>query len=147
MAARLPFDCSCCREAKISSASTFADGFSGLNTTSCVNVANPMNSTRTTYLPRVMPDNANFPSEFVATEYFFPVRVFTAVTLTPGSGVFPLRAEPLISYVGATAGVVRDAGAGAGGVGSWAWTLDPRTITTKCSMKMPRAIDFKSQSP
>jgi len=56
-----------------------------------------MNSTRTTYLPRDMPDNPNLPSELVAVEYFFPVKVLAAVTLTPGSGVLPLLAEPLIS--------------------------------------------------
>jgi galactitol-specific phosphotransferase system IIC component len=44
-----------------------------------------------------MPDNPNFPSEFVATAYFFPVSVLVAVTVTPGNGVLPLRAEPLIS--------------------------------------------------
>jgi hypothetical protein len=44
-----------------------------------------------------MPDNPNFPSEFVAAAYFFPVKVLAAVTVTPGSGVLPLRAEPLIS--------------------------------------------------
>jgi len=55
-----------------------------------------MNSTRTTYLPRVMPDNPNLPSEFVAAAYFFPVSVLAAVTVTPGSEVLPLRTEPLI---------------------------------------------------
>jgi galactitol-specific phosphotransferase system IIC component len=44
-----------------------------------------------------MPDNPNFPSEFVAAAYFFPVSVLVAVTVTPGNGVLPLRAEPLIS--------------------------------------------------
>jgi galactitol-specific phosphotransferase system IIC component len=44
-----------------------------------------------------MPDNPNFPSEFVAAVYFFPVNVLAAVTVTPGNGVLPLRAEPLIS--------------------------------------------------
>jgi len=32
----------------------------------------------------------------VATENFFPVRVFAAVTVTPGSGVLPERTVPLI---------------------------------------------------
>ena len=108
-----------------------------------------MNSARTTYLPRVMPDNTNLPSEFVAAEYFFPVNVFAAVTVTPGSGVFPLFAEPLISYAGAPAEVLVDCGVGAvsGGTGSCARTLDARRITVKCSMKTPRPIDFKSWSP
>ena len=44
-----------------------------------------------------MPDNPNLPSELVAAAYFFPVNVLAAVTVTPGSGVLPLRAEPLIS--------------------------------------------------
>src|SRR5437660_3981337 len=109
-----------------------------------------MNSTRTTYLPRVMPDNANLPSEFVATEYFFPVRVFAAVTVTPGRGVFPLFAEPLISYAGATAGVAAESGAAvwavSGGAGSCARTLDTKRSASKWTMKMPRAIDFKFQS-
>jgi hypothetical protein len=33
----------------------------------------------------------------VATENFFPVSVFAAVTVTPGSGVLPERTVPLIS--------------------------------------------------
>lgn len=37
------------------------------------------------------------PFEDVATENFFPVSVFAAVTVTPGSGVFPDRTVPLIS--------------------------------------------------
>jgi hypothetical protein len=44
-----------------------------------------------------MPDNANFPSELVAAAYFFTVNVLATVTVTPGSGVLPLRAEPVIS--------------------------------------------------
>jgi hypothetical protein len=87
-----------------------------------------MNSTRTTYLPRVIPDNPNLPSEFVAAEYFFPVNVFAAVTLTPGSGVLPLRAEPLISYTTVTAGVVAAGGVGEGGAASCASELDARRI-------------------
>ncbi len=85
-----------------------------------------MKSPRTTYLPRVMPDSANFPSEFVAVEYFFPVNVLAAVTLTPGRGVLPLRAEPLISYTGAAAGVVAAGGVGEGGVVSCASKPDAR---------------------
>src|SRR5258708_20208406 len=109
-------ECSCRPEAQINSASTFADGFSGFSTTSRVKIAKPMNSTRTTYLPRVMPDNPNLPSEFVAAAYFLPVSVLAAVTDTPGSGVLPLRTEPLISYVGAAAGAASDCGV-AGGQG------------------------------
>ncbi len=37
------------------------------------------------------------PFDAVATENFLPVRVFAAVTVTPGSGVFPERTVPLIS--------------------------------------------------
>jgi hypothetical protein len=44
-----------------------------------------------------MPEKSNLPSEFVAAAYFFPVSVFAAVIVTPGSAVFPLRAEPFIS--------------------------------------------------
>ena len=91
-----------------------------------------------------MPDNANLPSEFVAAEYFFPVSVFAAVTVTPGRGVLPLRVEPLISYAGTTVGVVADACAFPGGAGSCARTLDAKRTATKWSMKMPRAFDFKS---
>jgi hypothetical protein len=67
-----------------------------------------------------MPDNPNLPSEFVAAAYFSPVNVLAAVTVTPGSGVLPLRAEPLISYAGAAAGVASDCtgGDGAGGGGT-----------------------------
>src|SRR5690349_15022450 len=70
-----------------------------------------MNSMRTTYLPRANPERVNLPSEFVAATYFFPVSVFAAVTVTPGNGALPLRAEPVISKV---------TGAGAGGIaGTW----------------------------
>src|SRR6266850_1157477 len=149
IAALLLFDRPCWREARISSAPTFADGFSGFSTTSWVKAANPMNSTRTTYLPRVMPDNPNLPSEFVAAAYFFPVSVLAAVTVTPGSEVLPLRVEPVISYVGAAAGVVADCvvRAGEDGVASCASNLDAKRITAKWRMRMPRAIDFKSWSP
>jgi hypothetical protein len=94
-----------------------------------------------------MPDNPNFPSEFVAVAYFFPVNVLAAVTVTPGSGVFPLRVEPLISYAGAAAGVVVDCAVGEAGAVSCARKLDTKRIATKWSMKMPRAVDFKSWSP
>jgi hypothetical protein len=30
----------------------------------------------------------------VVVEYFFPVKVFWAVTVTPGSGMFPLFTTP-----------------------------------------------------
>src|SRR2546429_4078263 len=129
------FDCSCWREARISSASTFADGFSGFSTTSCVKAANPMNSTRTTYLPRGMPDNPNLPSEFVAAAYFFPVKVLAAVTVTPGSEVLPLRAEPLISYPEAAAGVVA-ACAGEDGAAPCASKPGAKSVAKECRMKM-----------
>jgi hypothetical protein len=44
-----------------------------------------------------MPVNVNLPSASVTAEYFFPVRVFEAVTVAPGRGVFPLRAVPVIA--------------------------------------------------
>jgi hypothetical protein len=44
-----------------------------------------------------MPDKLNLPSEAVAVENFFPVSEFAAVTVTPGRGVLPLRAAPVIS--------------------------------------------------
>ena len=96
-----------------------------------------------------MPDNPNFPSELVAAVYFFPVNVLAAVTLTPGSAVLPLRAEPLISYAGSAAGVVvgRDVCAGEGGAASCAHKIDAKRIAKKCNRKMLRAIDFKSGSP
>ncbi len=141
------FDCSCWREARINSASTFADGFSGFSTTSCVKAANPMNSMRTTYLPRGIPEKSNLPSEFVAAAYFFPVSVFAAVTVTPGSGVLALRAEPLISYAGAAAGAVVDVGGGAGGGASCARNHGAKRITTALHTRMPRAMDFKCWSP
>src|SRR5437764_13145315 len=110
-----------------------------------------MNSTRTTYLPRVMPDNANLPSEFVATEYFFPVRVFAAVTVTPGRGVFPLFAEPLISYAGATAGVAAESAAAvwavSGGAGGCTRRHDPERRPSTWAMKQPRAVHLRLRLP
>src|SRR5260370_20824719 len=98
-----------------------------------------MNSTRTTYLPRVMPDNPNLPSEFVATENFFPVNVLAAVTVTPGSGVLPLRAEPLISYAGASAGVGPALRLGGGGRGASSCAREPaaQCTPTKASIDSP----------
>jgi len=46
-----------------------------------------------------MPDNPNFPSEFVAAAYFFPVNVLAAVTVTPGNGVLPLACRT-IDFIG-----------------------------------------------
>jgi hypothetical protein len=96
-----------------------------------------------------MPDNPNLPSEFVAAEYFFPVNVLAAVTLTPGSGVLPLRAEPLISYAGVALGGAAGCGvcAGEGGAASCASKLRVRENTMKQNRKKLRAIDFKSGSP
>jgi hypothetical protein len=96
-----------------------------------------------------MPDNPNFPSEFVAAVYFFPVNVLAAVTVTPGNGVLPLRAEPLISETGAATGLVADCavGAGEGGAAYCARNPGAKKIAKECSMKMTRAIDFKSWAP
>src|ERR1700741_1802386 len=108
-----------------------------------------MNSTRTTYLPRVMPDNVNLPSEFVAVAYFFPVNVFAAVTVTPGRAVFQLRAEPVISYVGAGAGnaAACSVACGEGDAASCARALAASSIAAKVSMRVQRAMAFKSWSP
>src|SRR5919108_2737646 len=167
-AAKALLDCSCWRDASINSASTLAAGFSGFSTTSCVKAANPMNSIRTTYLPRAKPERVNLPSEFVAPTYFFPVRVFAAVTVTPGSGVLPLRAEPEISKVtGAGAGGVAGAwgaeagagvsccctGTGGGGASCARDAFEPiaKMIAPKQKMNMLRPmsfrINFKSKTP
>jgi len=73
------------------------------------------------------------PSEFVAAAYFFPVNVFAAVTVTPGNGVLPLRAEPLISYAGAAVVVVAGCGVcvGEGVAGSCARALAAKRTATK----------------
>jgi hypothetical protein len=102
-----------------------------------------MNSIRTTYLPRTIPDRLNLPSELVADTYFFPVSVFAAVTVTPGSGVFPLCADPEISKVIA-AGAVVACGARAGGAASWANELNEHRITVQQRIRMVRAVDFNS---
>jgi hypothetical protein len=102
-----------------------------------------MNSIRTTYLPRAIPDRLNLPSEFVADTYFFPVSVFAAVTVTPGSGVFPLCAEPVISNVAAARAVVT-CGAGAGGAASCAREFSEHRSAAQLRIKMPRAMDFNS---
>src|SRR5258708_23024138 len=103
-----------------------------------------MNSTRTTYLPRVMPDNPNLPSEFVAAAYVFPVSVLAAVTVTPGSEVLPLRTEPLISYVGAAAGGASDCGVagGEGGAVSCAPKLAPKKMAKNWRRNTPPTTDF-----
>src|SRR5258706_6605897 len=104
-----------------------------------------MNSTRTTYLPRVMPDNANLPSEFVAAAYFFPVNVLAAVMLTPGNGVLPLRTEPVISYVGAAAGAALfSVTVGESGAGALAASLLPQGIAPQRSMSSARAVALQS---
>src|SRR5690348_4528993 len=160
-AAKALLDCSCRRDASISSASTFGAGFSGFNTTSCVNAANPMNSMRTTYLPRASPERLNLPSEFVAATYFFPVRVFAAVTVTPGSGVLPLFADPVISNVtgaggtagtwGAEAGTVGSccAGTGGGGVSCAfdAFEANAKRIAAKTKINLVHLTNFKSKTP
>jgi len=56
--------------------------------------------------------NVYAPFAAVATENFFPVSVFAAVTVTPGSGVFPARTVPVISNEVA-------AGCAASADGSW----------------------------
>jgi hypothetical protein len=105
-----------------------------------------MNSIRTTYLPRAIPDRLNLPSEFVADKYFFPVNVFAAVTVTPGSGVFPLCADPVISNV-AAAGVAVTCGVGAGGAASCARELGENRSAAQLRIKMPRVMDFNSRAP
>jgi hypothetical protein len=55
-----------------------------------------MNSARNTYRPRGSPVIKKVPSEIVAVEYFFPVKVFEAVSVTPGKGVLPLCTLPVI---------------------------------------------------
>jgi len=83
------------------------------------------------------------PFDAVATETFFPVSVFAAVTVTPGSGVLPERTVPLMSNelgcaaavtVGVCAGVsaagVLVSGAGDTGVCARA-TLATKNTKTK----------------
>src|SRR5262249_20099422 len=53
------------------------------------------------------------PFDAVATEYFLPVRVLAAVTVTPGSGVFPARTVPVTSKEVGCAGAVVAVGADA----------------------------------
>jgi hypothetical protein len=98
-----------------------------------------MNSIRTTYLPRAIPDRLNLPSEFVIDTCFFPVNVFAAVTVTPGNGAFPLCADPVISNVAAAVVVC---GVGAGGVASCARELSENRSAAQLRTKMPRAMDF-----
>jgi hypothetical protein len=117
-----------------------------------------MNSMRTTYLPRAIPDRANLPSEFVAATYFFPVSVLAAVTVTPGSGVFPLFADPVISNVVATgavaaavwgagaAGAVSCDGGGEGGA-SCARKAGGDKSATHPKTKTLLLMDFNSASP
>ena len=122
-----------------------------------------MNSIRTTYLPRARPERLNFPSELVAATYFFPVSVFAAVTVTPGSGVLPLRADPVISNVreAGAGGVAGTCVAGAGDVascctgtggGGASCPFDPlesnaKRIAPKQKMNMLRLKNFKSKTP
>ncbi len=73
------------------------EGVSGFSTPSCLTAANPMNSMRTTYRPRGNPLNTNAPFVAETVEYFFPVRVFAAVTVTPGNNVLPFFTVPEIS--------------------------------------------------
>jgi hypothetical protein len=96
-----------------------------------------------------MPSNPNFPSEFVVVEYFFPVNVLAAVTLTPGNGVLPLRAEPLISYAGGVAGAVADGTvcAGGGGAASCASKLHARKVAIRKDTEILRAMNIKFRSP
>src|SRR5436309_15039956 len=143
-------DCSCWREASNNSASTLAVGLSGFSTTSCVNAANPMNSIRTTYLPRVIPERPNLPSELVAATYFFPVNVFAAVTVTPGNAVLPLCTDPVISDVRVEAGAGATCGAACGEDGggvSCARECSGDRIAVKMKTKMPRVMNFKSKTP
>ena len=117
-----------------------------------------MNSIRTTYLPRAKPKRLNFPSEFVAATYFFSVSVFVAVTVTPGSGVLLLRAEPEISNVtgagaaaacgadGGAAVAVCGTGAEAGGA-SCAVEARGHKISAKLKTKMARQMSRNSKTP
>src|SRR5215472_15504127 len=160
MAAKALLDDSCWRDARISSASTLPAGFSGFSTTSRVNVAKPMNSIRTTYLPRAIPVRLNWPSEFVAARYFFPVKVFAAVTVTPGNEVLPLRADPVISKVtgacvgaggvagcGVEEGAVVDCGEGAGGTASCECKARGDKITDTMKIRIWRLLTFTSRTP
>src|SRR5581483_3774381 len=54
------------------------------------------NSIFTTYRPRGSPFRTKEPFNAVATLNFLPVRVFAAVTVTPGRYVFPDRTRNLI---------------------------------------------------
>ena len=101
-----------------------------------------------------MPERPNWPCEFVAATYFFPVKVFEALTVTPGSGVLPLRADPVISNVAGAGGVGIPAGAagggavaggdtgGAGGGVSCAREWQGNKIAVKPKMNIPRRMDF-----
>jgi hypothetical protein len=79
----------------------------------------------------------------VADTYFFPVKVFAAVTVTPGSGVFPLWTDPVITNVAGAEAVVT-CGAGAGGAASCARGLRENRIAAQLRIKMPRAMAFNS---
>jgi len=78
-----------------------------------------------------MPDNPNFPSEFVAAAYFFPVNVLAAVrSLLQWS--LAAGAEPLIHRP------ERDGsrrGCGAGGTASCAASPAQKVLSKECSMK------------
>jgi hypothetical protein len=62
--------------------------FSVVSSTSWVAGANAENSARTTYRPLSAISNVKLPSVSVAVTYLLPVRVFVAVTVTPGR-LFP----------------------------------------------------------
>src|SRR6266403_5317162 len=97
-----------------------------------------------------MPVKVNLPSASLTAEYFFPVSVLEAVTVAPGRGVFPLRAVPVISYVGGGAlcasACTGPGGAGLGcvwaGVESCACRRRARSSASKAGEQTPRRIDF-----
>jgi hypothetical protein len=77
---------------------------------SLVSGANAANSALTTYRPFRGIAIANEPFTSVVVAYFFPVNVFVAVTLTPGSGIAPAFTVPVI--VPPVASVAGTSGAG-----------------------------------
>jgi hypothetical protein len=83
--------------------------------------------------------------------YFLPVNVLEAVTVAPGSGVLPLRAEPLISNeeavaVGAVGDLALGVDVGAGGTGSCAHKDNTSSNATEVHVAVPRRIDFNLRS-
>ena len=99
-AARLLLDCClllllrAAREASINEKFTVWSWLAAFSTASCDPAANAANCVRITYRPfcGIVIDHA--PVMSVVVEYFLPVRVFCAVTVTPGSGMFPLFTTP-----------------------------------------------------